>query len=404
MSLKNRAGFLGKTMFGVGVLASLVFFTVAKAEEDENDAEKSSSVSKSEYIPSGLKITPIAVPGAEFQLFNAGLKDFPTFSPNGAQTTVVSPDKKTLLVLLAGYNSQNGADGNIAPDAQSEYIFVYDISNGKPVQKQIIQLPNTFNGIAFGPNGKAFYVGGGSDDDVHSFELQASGTWVESGTPIKLGHATTNSLTPTGGVPSTAGLAITADGKRIVVANIYNDSISILDLAARTVTKEIDLRPGKLDPAQTGVPGGEYPYWVSIKGNDVAYISSLRDREIVVLNIGDKPGVISRIKIQGSPNKSILNRAHTRLYVTSEYEDVVSVIDTRSNHVIKTISTAGPDYITFHLSKYRGSAPTSLAFSPDEKVLYVTNTGTNSVAVIRLLSGDEDEAITGCRIPRRTRG
>lgn len=385
MSLTNITAFLRKTIFGAVVIASLVSFTVARAEDDDND----SKTPKSEYIPSGQKITPTAVPGAEFQLFNAGLKDFPSFSPNGAQTTVVSPDNRTLLVLLAGYNSQNGADGKPAPDAQSEYIFIYDISKGEPAQKEVIQLPNTFNGIVFSPDGKAFYVGGGSDDNVHSYELQSSGTWVETGMPIKLGHVTTNSLTPTSGVPSTAGLAITPDGKKLVVANIYNDSLSIVDTTTRNLTKEIDLRPGKLDPTQAGVPGGEYPYWVSITANNVAYVSSLRDREIVVLNVGDTPGVISRIKVQGSPNKSVLNRANTRLYVASEYEDIVTVIDTQSNRVIKTISTAGPDYVTFQLNKYRGSAPSSLAFSPDEKVLYVTNTGTNSVAVIVLLAGEE---------------
>ncbi len=48
---------------------------------------------------------------------------------------------------------------------------------------------------------------------------------------------------------------------------------------------ELDLRPGKNNPAQKGVAGGEYPYGVAFNGDDKAYVSSLRDREIVVLNL-----------------------------------------------------------------------------------------------------------------------
>ena len=33
------------------------------------------------------------------------------------------------------------------------------------------------------------------------------------------------------------------------------------------------------------MPGGEYPFWVVWKGDDKAYVSSLRDREIVVLGV-----------------------------------------------------------------------------------------------------------------------
>ena len=80
-----------------------------------------------------------------------------------------------------------------------------------------------------------------------------------------------------------AGLAVSANGKKLVVANSANDSITLIDTVAKKVIAELDLRPGKNDPAQKGVPGGEYPYGVAFNGDDKAYVSSLRDREIVVL-------------------------------------------------------------------------------------------------------------------------
>ena len=48
---------------------------------------------------------------------------------------------------------------------------------------------------------------------------------------------------------------------------------------------KLDLRPGKINPAHVGVPGGEYPFRVVINGNSTVYVSSIRDREIDVINL-----------------------------------------------------------------------------------------------------------------------
>ena len=61
-------------------------------------------------------------------------------------------------------------------------------------------------------------------------------------------------------LPASAGLALTADGKTIVVANYENDSISLVSTATAATTAELDLRPGKNDASKAGVAGGEFPY------------------------------------------------------------------------------------------------------------------------------------------------
>ena len=50
--------------------------------------------------------------------------------------------------------------------------------------------------------------------------------------------------------PQAAGVAVNPDGRRVLVANYYNDSVSLVDLAARKVVAEQDLRPGKIDRSQ----------------------------------------------------------------------------------------------------------------------------------------------------------
>jgi len=45
--------------------------------------------------------------------------------------------------------------------------------------------------------------------------------------------------------PLAAGLAVTADGRRLVVANHYNDSISVIDLSAGVVTARSTCGPAE---------------------------------------------------------------------------------------------------------------------------------------------------------------
>jgi len=121
-----------------------------------------------ETLPTGQSITPTAGPGAVFNSLNPGLTDYPDFTAGQAVSSVVSPDGTTLLVLTSGYNRNHDANGKIIPRASNEYVFVFDIASGAPVQKQVIQVPNTYNGIAFSADGTHFYVSGGKDDSVHT--------------------------------------------------------------------------------------------------------------------------------------------------------------------------------------------------------------------------------------------
>jgi DNA-binding beta-propeller fold protein YncE len=338
----------------------------------------------STFLPTGLDITPTAAPGSQYLVLNPKLADFPNFIASGALSSVKSPDGKTLLVLVSGYNSLS-KNGSTATQDSNEYIFVLDTSSGAPVEKQIIQIPNSFVGIVFDPSGRNFYVGGGVDDDIHQYSI-AGGTWAETGTPICLGHnGISNALYPKDIGALTAGIDITEDGSKLVVANLENDSISIIDLASRMVVKEFDLRPGKIDPSQSGVPGGEYPYWVTIQGNNLAYVSSARDREVVVVDFTtvSAPKVVTRIKVTGNPNKSILDVAQRYLYVAEDNSDLVDIIDTSKQILFQSVLASAPDRAEFDKPLgYAGSAPNSVALSPDGLTLYVTLEGTNALAVI----------------------
>jgi len=337
-------------------------------------------------LPTGATITPNAAPGSVLEPLKVPLPDYPNYSPDSAETTAVSPDGKTLLILTSGFNLNLDTNGNFQPQDSAEYVFVYDISSpGFPVKRQVVLVPNAFGGLVWSPDGRRFYVAGGQDDNVHTY-AQHNGQWFEVGTPVNLGHSGDLMTKETFVGPTAAGVGITADGKTVVVANYETDSITVVDVVNGKVLAEFDLRPGRINPAQSGVPGGEFPVGVAIQGNHTVYVSSARDREIDVLNLsGGVVTLTKRIPVDGNPGKMILNKAQSELFVTANNSDALIVVDTSAKAVISQVNTTAPAGLLGNgKSVPKGGNPNSVTLSPDEKTAYVTNGGTNDVAVIGL--------------------
>src|SRR5271168_1526261 len=221
-------------------------------------------------LATGQSITPTAAPGAVFGPMNPGLASSPNYVVGQAVSMAVSPDKRTLLVLTSGYNLDSD------PATHSEFVFVYNISTGLPVQVQALPVPNAFCGVTWAPDGSTFYVAGGQDDNVHTFKKKGE-RWAEAGSPIALHHTAfgVTSIPAGNGLfslpgfgaavgPLAAGMATTANGNTLIVANLENDSISIIITVTQKVS-DLDLRPGRGNPAQSGVPGGEFPFSVAIR-------------------------------------------------------------------------------------------------------------------------------------------
>jgi DNA-binding beta-propeller fold protein YncE len=465
-----------------------------------------------QFIPNMNQwITPLAPQGSQFQpLVTPWFVNGNPWLAGQAVSSVVSPDGKTLLVLTSGYNRLYYANslsamafaaepvvmpapgvltapgGPAANSPSSEYVFIYDISTDTPVQKQVVMIPNAYNGIAFDPSGGAFYVSSGMGDfpwtskgypyepnanppvppqydNVHVFTLSGT-TWApasitstpptpQSPPELLLNHTmggvglpvppTEPSLQVNSMIyvqPCAAGVAVSNDSQTMVVANYYNDSITVFTgglgnwtplstlttvqttNVPETQTGELDLRPGRAASSpQPGTPGGEYPFWVVIAqptplpaGSTTttwAYVSSIRDREIDVVNLdGGTPAVIKRIPVIGQPNKMTLNAAQTRLYVAEDESDTVDVIDTNPNDstmwkILETIPVIAP-FLPPTLKNYEGASTNSetlmtgantnsVTLTPDGTQLYVTNGNLNSIAVVALTGTDKNDQAVG---------
>ena len=102
-----------------------------------------------------------------------------------------------------------------------------------------------------------------------------------------------------------------------------------------------------------------------------AYVSSIRDREIVVVSLAGVPTVKARIPVKGQPNKMTLNAAQTLLYVVEDQSDTVDVIDTATNAILLRAPVVAPALLPSLRVKFTGANPNSVTLSPDERQLYV---------------------------------
>jgi YVTN family beta-propeller protein len=373
-------------------------------------------------LPDGFRITPTAAPGSIFQGLPTGLRPDGSADANGAVTTALSPDGTALLILTTGYNTNfytQGPSGTpitwpalypmtglpssiMTPNA--EWVFVFDVRGAQPVQKQLINIPDTYQGLVWDPSGTRFYVAGGIDDRVYIYKAATPGpsattTFVPDAPFVLLGHNLPASSNvpipeyPTGGlfnntpvnsnpyaqdmfVPFSAlaaGLAISPDGSTLYVANYQNDSLSIVSTATRSISSEVVF----FAPGETAAIG-EMPYWPAVVSDSQGapvktYVSSQRDGQVLSV----KPsGSFNVINVGGEPNRMILSPDQQRLYVANGDLDEIEVIDTKNDVVEGRISVARPGY------HYKGSNPNSLAFSPDGRRLYATLGGENAVAVV----------------------
>ncbi|HEX3470537.1 MAG TPA: bifunctional YncE family protein/alkaline phosphatase family protein [Silvibacterium sp.] len=372
-------------------LTILVFAGLANAQNDNSQGGNSQGGQQSP-TPPGLFITPTALPNAVQQQLNPGLSNYPNFVAGEAIKAVVSPDGKTLAILTAGMNSLFDANGNVDTAASTQFLFLYNISGAnktKPQLKQVIQQLNGHAGLVWAPNSMTLYAAGGCDDAVYAYSNNGASFVLSA--KISLGHApngcVSNATNRTGlglGVePNVAGLAISADGKSLVAANNYNDSISVVDTATKTVRYEYDLRPFA-SGAPDGTKGGTFPYAVALNGT-TAYVGVDRDREVDVVSVASQTAgaLLARIQLDGNPNGMTLSADGTTLYVAQDNQDQVAVIDTASNQVTHKIDTRGPAYLGLP-AKTTGASPTAVAINPVQKRLFAVNSGSNSIAVIPL--------------------
>ena len=341
---------------------------------------------------------------------------------------------------LLAVNSGFGIQFNAASNRAQQSLSVIDLTaQPEPVVIQNVYFPTPQSvnvGVCFSPQAEAdgshiLYVSGGFENKIWTFRFR-SGVRTPI-TPVSPGPNTTIEapFIDVSGFANAAssprynderapvyptGLAISADGETLFVANNLGDSLGVIsDLRGARTLERIDL-PGREGERWEGQAHFTYPYAVvalprrtptardplalARKATEKAYVSLWNDSSIAVVDLGavERPreeregflnpsdnsyGIRGRLKsyipVARHPTAMILNRQLTRLYVVNSNADSVSVIDTSNDREVERI-----DVRLSENASLLGDSPEGLALSVDGATLFVANAHSNSVVVISL--------------------
>ncbi len=317
-----------------------------------------------------------------------------------------------LVVVNSGYGVQFTSAGNKG----QQLLQVIDLAaRPAPVVVQSVYFPSPQSvnvGVAFGrrPDWSGawpLYASGGFENRIWRFAFS-----VGAAVPIAPSHdseagpLTAPSIDLRAMAPGSAivaynggreplyptGLAISGNGRDVYVANNLGDSLGIVRDERADRVRTIDLR----DPARPRQ--GQYPYDVRTAGRgrrEKVYVSCWNGSTVVVINPRSRR-VIGRIAVGAHPNAMVVTADGQRLLVASANSDTVSVIDTRKDREVERISVGLVD------EKRLGNSPEALALSGNERMLFVANAQTQSVAIVKLsdatmagTTGDDDDERAG---------
>jgi YVTN family beta-propeller protein len=289
----------------------------------------------------------------------------PTLTPIGFTVTPAGQQTDLGDLPLGEALSPDGSHLVVSNDGQGvQSLQLIDTSTGKV--SQTLDYPDPaalYTGLAFSPDGHTVYASGGGNNIVRSYGVGDHGLAAN-------GSFSLPTSTPKGAKvnPFPAGIAVTPDGGRLVVADQQADAVSVIDVGTSAVHT---------------IAAGHRPYGVAVsKDGRTAYVTSQGGNDVAVVDVSGATPVAQRsIQVGTHPNKIIASADGSTLYVANGDSDEVSVIDTASDKVTRTINLAPyPDAPV-------GSNPDALALSMDGHTLYVANAGNNDVAVVDTGSG-----------------
>lgn len=282
----------------------------------------------------------------------------------------IHPDGRHAAVLHCGYGQHE--------------IVVIDVATAQAVNH--VALPESFYGLAFAPDGKTLYASGASGEVVHGFAFR-NGLLTEP-SELRLRDAKLK------GIP--AGIAISAGGETLYVANLWGHIVSrvqggvVADLRLgkaalesipaplpktedeAAVTKRAD---ALLASSQKGEP---FPYALVLdEARQKLYVSLWGLAQVAVIDLTQWKE-IARWNVEPHPNEMLLSQDGRRLFVANANHNTVSVIDTATGNTSETLLAE------LFPNSPPGSTPNSLALSPNGELLFVANANINAIAVFEV--------------------
>ena len=359
-------------------------------------------------IPNGRYITP------------AGKSIVTAPHPYGL---TLSPDGHTVVTANSGTNPLSIT---IVRDILTQHPEVQQIPPGPATDKGV--LASVFMGLAISPDNQTIYVSGGQENKIYLFDVNSG----EKKGAIDCSFISEKADYIHGYI---GDLKLTKDGKTLYAVDQIGFRMVVVDTKTKTLKHSVPvgrypfgiclspdekkayvanvgmfeyalIKDGSGDESKVkpiSFPAFAYGSKEMIEGieNDTILIPGLGDPNAIeafsvfAINLEDStnPVVVAKIKTGhlvgalvedipavggSSPNSMVATGKY--VFVSNGTNDNISVISVEQDTVVNTIYLKPDD----RMRQFRGIIPFGLALSPDQKRLYVAESGINAVAVINV--------------------
>jgi DNA-binding beta-propeller fold protein YncE len=311
------------------ILSFSICLSVAACQRGAPEASPSvSSLDVANRLPTGRMLDPV---GNATEVGSMPL------------AATLSPDGRQILVLLNGYREQG--------------VQVVDRASGRILQTLV--QPAAFLGLSFSPDGKTLYASGGNQDVIYRY------SWTEGRATLTDSLVLAAKAPRSNGTRYPGGLAPSADGRFLYVAENLADSLAVLDLNTGRIVQRFATE--------------RWPYGVVLAKNGTVYVSAWGGSTVsTFLPASGGLSAGPRIKVGRHPSALAINADGSRLFVASASSDRIAVVDTKQRRVINEIIDTPPS------GPGEGSTPNALALSSDGTRLFVAEADNNAIAVIDL--------------------
>ena len=308
----------------------------------------------------GVGITPmgVAVSATKTYVANQGSNTVTVFdrsNPNAAPVTINVVGAPTAIALSSdGQAYVAGNNGvSVINTATNQVIATVTTNGGQSY------------GIAVAPNGQRVYVTMTGTNRVAMINTNIT--------------ANTYTLGPTVAVGTTpGGITLNADGSRAYVANWNSGSLTVLDTSTATPT------------LASTITVGANPFGVALSPNGQrVYVSNFGSGTVSMITIpATGSPTVSPIAVGINPFGLTMSHDGSLVYAVNG-NDTVSVIDTKSNTVVRNITIDSQAENQWH----------SVALSPDGGQIYVSDLADRAMRILTINRGNTAPVITGNSTP-----
>ncbi|MGC2399413.1 MAG: bifunctional YncE family protein/alkaline phosphatase family protein, partial [Acidobacteriaceae bacterium] len=204
------------------------------------------------------------------------------------------------------------------------------------------------------------------------------------------------------------GVAVSGDGKSAYALLNQNDTLTKIDLTASNPTQGTQIRVGNA-PHSIVLAGDGTTAYISNEGGRAATQADFQINSAGTEIVADPvvgAAVTGTVSVVDLPSMTVTASISTGLHptgmafyngyllVANTYSDTISVIDTATNEVTKTINLGLPIKVAGQKGAAYGAAPNSIAVDATAGIAYVALYNANAIAVVDL-NAKANKAVTG---------